>query len=73
MHRYVWVADHPAATLALVAMAILAFAWPLENVLACVLAVVMMVVAGGITIRTHFRSTGMANSPRWWASAGTRH
>jgi MFS superfamily sulfate permease-like transporter len=54
MHRYFWVADHPAATLALVAMAILAFAWPLENVPACVLAAVMMVVAAGITIRAHF-------------------
>jgi MFS superfamily sulfate permease-like transporter len=60
MHRNFWAADHPAATLALVAMAILAFAWPLENVPACVVAAVMMVVAGGITLRAHFYSTGVA-------------
>ena len=47
-------ADHPAALLALVAFAILAVAWPLENVPACVLAAVMVVVAAGITIRAHF-------------------
>ena len=54
MRYYFWPADHPAALLALVAMAILAFAWPLENVPACVLAAGMMVVAAGITIRAHF-------------------
>jgi hypothetical protein len=59
MHRYFWPASHPAALLALVAIAILGFAWPLENVLACVLAAVMMVVAGGISIRTHFHSARM--------------
>jgi hypothetical protein len=60
MHHYFWPADHPAAVLALVATAILVFAWPLENVAACVLAVVMMVVAAGITVRAHFRSAGMS-------------
>jgi hypothetical protein len=56
MHRYSWPAEHPAALLALLAIAILVFAWPLENVSACVLAAVMMVGAAGITIRAHFRS-----------------
>jgi hypothetical protein len=59
MQRYFWPADHPAALLALVAIAILVFAWPSENVPACVLAAVMMVVAGGIAIRAHFRSASM--------------
>jgi MFS superfamily sulfate permease-like transporter len=59
MRQYFWPADHPAALLAVVATAILVFAWPLENVPACVLAAVMMVVAAGITIRAHFRSAGM--------------
>ena len=62
MYRYFWPADHPAATLALVATAILVFAWPLQNVPACVVAAVMMVVAAGITIRAHFHSAGKANS-----------
>ena len=59
MNRYFW----PQTTcrfLALVAAVILVFAWPLENVPACVLAAVMMVVAAGITIRAHFQSAGMA-------------
>jgi MFS superfamily sulfate permease-like transporter len=59
MQRYFWPADHPVALLALVATAILAFAWPLENVPACVLAAVMMVVALGIAIRAHFHSASM--------------
>ena len=59
MHRFFWPADHPAALLALVAIVILAFAWPLENVPACVLAAVMMVVAAGIPIRAHFHSARM--------------
>lgn len=58
MYGYFWPANHPAALLALVAMAILAFAWPLENVPACVLAGVMIVVAAGITIRARFHSAG---------------
>ena len=60
MHRYFWPADHPAALLALVATAILAFAWPLENVPACVLAAVMMVVAAGIAIWAHFHPVRMS-------------
>ena len=59
MHRYFWPADHPAVLLALVATAILGFAWPLENVPACVLAAVMIVVAAGIAKRAHFHSAGM--------------
>jgi hypothetical protein len=59
MNRYFWPAAHPAALLTLVAIAILAFAWPSENVPACVLAAVMIVVATGITIRAHFRSASM--------------
>jgi hypothetical protein len=59
MNRYFWPADHPAVFLALVATAILVFAWPLENVPACVLAAVMMVGAAGIAIRAHFQSAGM--------------
>jgi hypothetical protein len=59
MHRYFWSAKHSAALLALVATAILAFAWPLENVPACVLAAVMIVVAAGITMQARFRSAGM--------------
>ena len=59
MHRYFWSAKHSAALLALVAAAILAFAWPLENVPACVLATVMMVIAAGITIRAQFHSADM--------------
>ena len=59
MQRYFWPADHPVALLALVTTAILAFAWPLENVPACVLAAVMAVVAAGIAIRAHFHSASM--------------
>ena len=59
MDRYFWPVHHAAALLALVATGILVFAWPLENVPACVLAAVMMVVAAGITVRTHFHSAGM--------------
>jgi len=59
MNRYFWPAGHTAVPLALVATAILVFAWPLENVPACVLAAVMMVVAAGIAIRAHFHSAGV--------------
>jgi|1185.fasta_scaffold691866_1 hypothetical protein len=59
MNRYFWPADHPAASLALVATAILVVAWPLENMPACALAAVMMVVAAGLAIRAHFHSAGM--------------
>ena len=59
MHHYFWPADHPAALLALGAMAILAFAWPSENVPACVVAGVMVVVAAGITLRARFHSARM--------------
>jgi MFS superfamily sulfate permease-like transporter len=59
MHYDFWPADHPAALLALVATAILAFAWPMENVPACVSAAVMIVVAAGIAIRAHFHSARM--------------
>jgi hypothetical protein len=56
MHRYSWVLDNKfAAMLALIAIAILTVAWPMENVLACTLAVVMVVAAAGILIRTHFQ------------------
>jgi MFS superfamily sulfate permease-like transporter len=58
MHGYFWPVNHPAALLALGAMAILAFAWPLENVPACVVAAVMIVVAAGITIRARIHSAG---------------
>jgi len=58
MPFYFWPANHPAALLALVAIAILVPAWPLQNLPACVVAAVMVVVAAGITIRAHFRSTG---------------
>jgi MFS superfamily sulfate permease-like transporter len=58
MKPYFWPAGHTAVPLALVATAILVFAWPLENVPACVLAAVMMVVAAGIAIRAHFHSAG---------------
>jgi MFS superfamily sulfate permease-like transporter len=59
MQHYFWPADHPAALLTVVATAILVFAWPLENVPACVVAATMMVVAAGITLRARFRSAGM--------------
>jgi hypothetical protein len=59
MNRYFWPAGHTAVPLALVATAILVFAWPLENVPACVLAAVMMAVAAGIAIRVHIHSVGM--------------
>ena len=59
MHRYFWPADHPAALLALVATALLVFAWPSENVPACVLAAVMIVVAAVITMQARFRSAGI--------------
>jgi hypothetical protein len=59
MYGYFWPADHPAALLALVATAILVFAWPMENVPACVSAAVMIVVAAGITIRAHFHSASV--------------
>jgi len=63
MHRYFWLAEHPAATLALVATVILAFAWPLQNVPACVSAAVMMALAAGITIRAHFLARREKPSP----------
>jgi len=59
MNRYFWPAGHTAVPLALVATAILVFAWPLQNLPACVLAAVMIVVAAGITIRAHFHSARM--------------
>jgi hypothetical protein len=59
MEHYIWPARHPAALLALVATAILLFAWPMENVPACMLAAVMIAVAGGIAIRAHFHSARM--------------
>jgi MFS superfamily sulfate permease-like transporter len=59
MNHHFWPVDHPAVLFALVATAILVFAWPLENVPACVLAAVMMVVAAGIAVRAHFHSVGM--------------
>lgn len=59
MRRDFWPADHPTALLALVAVVILVFAWPLENLPACVVAAVVMVIAAGIAIRAHFRSAGM--------------
>jgi len=59
MKHHFWPGDHPAVLLALVATTILVFAWPLENVPACVLAAVMMVAAAGIAIRAHFHSVGM--------------
>lgn len=51
-----WPEGHPAAWLALVAAAILVYAWPAENVTACVVAALMMVVAAGIITRAHFHS-----------------
>jgi uncharacterized membrane protein YhhN len=57
MHHHFWPADHPAALLVLVAVMILGFAWPLQNVIACVVAAVMMVVAAGIIARTHFHAS----------------
>ena len=60
MNRYFWLLDHPAVLLALVAGTILAFAGPLRDVPACVVAALMLVVAAGITIRAHFQSAGMA-------------
>ena len=51
MNRYFWLLDHPAVLLALVAGTILAFAGPLRDVPACVVAALMLVVAAGITIR----------------------
>jgi MFS superfamily sulfate permease-like transporter len=59
MKHHFWPANHPAVLLALVTTAILVFAWPLENVPACVLAAVMMVVAAGIATRAHFHSVGI--------------
>jgi MFS superfamily sulfate permease-like transporter len=71
MRHYFWPAEHPAAVLALGATAILAFAWPLENVPACVLAAVMVVVAAGITLRTRFHSAGMGRQERAGAPGET--
>jgi hypothetical protein len=59
MDHYFWPARHPAALLALGATAILLVAWPMENVPACVLAAVMIAVAGSIAIRAHFHSARM--------------
>ena len=59
MDHYFWPARHPAALLALGATAILLVAWPLENVPACVLAAVMIAVAGSITVWANFRSARM--------------
>lgn len=61
MNRYFWLLEHPAVLLALVAGTILAFAWPLRDVPAGVVAALMMVVAAGITIRGAF--TKMPSPP----------
>ena len=58
MYLIDWATDHPAVLLTLVALGILTFAWPQGYVLACVLAVVMMVAAAGITLAAHLRSAG---------------
>jgi len=49
-----WLLDHSSALLALGSVAILLFAWPMENVPACVVAAVMMVVAVAIKMWAHF-------------------
>jgi hypothetical protein len=49
------------------------FAWPLENVPACVLAAVMIVVAGSITVRAHFRSARCIASPHRLREARGSH
>jgi hypothetical protein len=54
MDHHFWPVKHPAAWLGLAAAAILVYAWPAENVPACVAAAVMMVVAAGLTTRAHF-------------------
>ena len=54
MYRDSWLVDHSSALLALGSVAILLFAWPMENVPACVVAAVMMVVAVAIKMWTHF-------------------
>jgi predicted membrane channel-forming protein YqfA (hemolysin III family) len=54
MNYYFWLLDHPAGLLALIAGTILAFALPLQDVSACVVAALMMAVAAGIAIRAHF-------------------
>lgn len=56
MHHYFWLLDHPAALLALGAVTILAFAWPLHDVYSGGVAGVMMVAAAGLAIRAHFQS-----------------
>lgn len=56
MNPRFWPANHSAAWLATIAAAILVYAWPAENVPACVAAAVMLVVAAGIITRAHFHS-----------------
>jgi uncharacterized membrane protein len=58
MNRYFWLLDHPAGLLALVAAVVFAFALPLQDVYASAAAAVMMAVAAGMAIWTHFRSAG---------------
>jgi MFS superfamily sulfate permease-like transporter len=60
MYRYSWLVDHSSTVLALASITILLFAWPMENVPGCVLAVVMMVVAAAIKMWAHFHPAGYA-------------
>jgi hypothetical protein len=60
MNHHFWPTGHPAAFLLLVAAAILVFAWPAENVFACVTAALMMVVAAGIITQRHLRLARIA-------------
>jgi len=58
MYRNSWLMNRSSAPLALVAFAILLFAWPMENIPACVVAAVMLAVAAAVKLRTYFYSAG---------------
>jgi uncharacterized membrane protein len=58
MYRSSWLLNRSSAPLALVAIAILGFAWPMENIPACVVAAVMLALAAAVKLRAHFYSPG---------------
>ncbi len=54
MHRFSWLWENASTLLMLAGFVILLFAWPMENVYACVVAAVMLAVATVMKIWAHF-------------------
>jgi hypothetical protein len=58
MYRNSWLLNRSSAPLALVAVTILVFAWPMENIPACVVAAALLAVAAAVKLGAHFYSAG---------------